>query len=167
MPSALVPVVFVAATLAVLPFPVRSTPICRWVDDGGRTQMAAVVPDRYKTIATCTDSQKYELSPAQRRGAEQAAADDRARAARAAARPPAGPAASAPRPASSASQAQAKRPTQVVTDATDCPTWWRLYEESGECFGPFRTARGAIKAEAFDVCNEVPSPEPKCGPRSN
>jgi hypothetical protein len=165
--GALVPAVLVTAVLATLSFPAASTPICRWVDDSGRTQMAEVAPDRYKTLATCTDSQQYELSPAQRRAAEQAAAEDRARAARAAASLPARSAASAPRPASGASQAQAKRPTQVVTDATDCPTWWRLYEESGECFGPFRTTRGAIKAEAFDVCNEIPSPEPKCGPRSN
>lgn len=60
-----------------------------------------------------------------------------------------------------------KRPAELVTETTSCPTWWRLYDESGECFGPYRTARGATKAEAFDVCNVVLSPEPKCGPRSN
>jgi hypothetical protein len=55
----------------------------------------------------------------------------------------------------------------VVTDETDCPTWWRLYDDSIECFGPYRTTRGAIKVEGFDVCNVVQSPEPKCGPRGN
>ena len=58
-----------------------------------------------------------------------------------------------------------KRPAELVTDATDCETWWRLYDESTACFGPFRTTRGATKVEAFDVCNAVASPEPKCGPR--
>ena len=60
-----------------------------------------------------------------------------------------------------------KRPTETVNDSTDCTTWWRLYDESAECFGPFRTTRGAIKPEAFDSCNVIPSPDLKCGPRRN
>jgi hypothetical protein len=60
-----------------------------------------------------------------------------------------------------------KRPTEVVTDATDCATWWRIYDASVECFGPYRTTRGATKVEAFDKCNVIASPEPKCGPRSH
>ena len=59
---------------------------------------------------------------------------------------------------------KAKRPAEIVTGATDCPTWWRLYDESAECFGPYRTTRGATKAEAFDKCTPIPSPELKCGP---
>ncbi len=59
-----------------------------------------------------------------------------------------------------------KRPAEVVTDATDCGAWWRLYDESIACFGPFRTTRGATKVEAFEVCNVIASPVPKCGPRS-
>jgi hypothetical protein len=45
--------------------------------------------------------------------------------------------------------------------------WWRIYDESVECFGPYRTTRGATKPEGFDRCNVVSSPEAKCGPRSN
>ena len=59
-----------------------------------------------------------------------------------------------------------KRPAEVVTEATACSTWWRIHDESVECFGPYRTTRGAIKAEAFDTCNVVASPEPECGLRS-
>lgn len=141
--------------------------ICRWVNESGRTQIAEVVPDKYKKIATCTDSRKYELSAEQRRAAEQRVAEDRAAANKEAAKPPAERAASSPRPAGAASQPGAKRPAEVVTDATDCPSWWRIYDESVECFGPYRTTRGATKVEAFDKCNVVPSPEPRCGPRSN
>lgn len=145
----------------------HATSICRWVNESGRTQIAEVVPEKYRHVAICTDSQKYELSPEQRRAAEQRVAEGRARARRAAARPPADRASGAAGPASAASQAHAKRPAEIVTEATDCPTRWRLYDESVECFGPYRTTRGATKAEGFDKCNVVASPEPRCGARSN
>lgn len=51
-----------------------------------------------------------------------------------------------------------------MTDDTDCETWRRLYRESEDCFGPYRTTRGGTKAEAFEKCNPIPSPELKCGP---
>jgi hypothetical protein len=146
---------------------VGATPVCRWVDASGRTQVAEVVPDKYKKVAICTDSQRFELSPEQLRAARQRADDDSARAQKAAARPPlerAPNSASRPGPAS---QPGVKRPIEVVTEATDCPTWRRLYDESVACFGPYRTTGGATKVEAFDKCNVIPSPEPKCGPRSD
>jgi hypothetical protein len=94
-------------------------------------------------------------------------AEDKAKARAAAAKAPADRASNAARPASAASQSAAKRPTEVVTADTDCATWWRIYDESVECFGPYRTTRGATKPEGFDRCNVVTSPEAKCGPRSN
>lgn len=146
---------------------VGAAPICRWVDESGRTQLSDFVPDQYKKVATCTDSQKYELSPEQRREADQRAADERARPRSEAANPPKEGASGPLSPAAPASEPGAKRPAQIVTDATDCQTWWRIYDESADCFGPYRTAPGGIKPEAFDKCNVVPSPELKCGPRRN
>jgi hypothetical protein len=52
----------------------------------------------------------------------------------------------------------AKRPARVPDENTDCETWQRLYFESIDCFGPYRTVRGGIKPEAFERCNEVPEP---------
>jgi hypothetical protein len=126
--------------------------------------MAQVVPEKYRKIAVCTDSLKYELSPEQRQAIEQRVAEDKARARQTAAKPPSDRASSAPRPARAAPPSGAKRPTEVVTADTDCTTWWRIYDESVECFGPYRTTRGATKVEGFEKCNIVPSPEPKCGP---
>jgi hypothetical protein len=145
----------------------HATAICRWVDDTGRIQLAQTVPEKYRKHATCTDSRQYELTPEQRRAALQQAADDRARARAGedAARAPLSGEPAPVRPAPAASRPFAKRPATVPTEATDCPTRWRLYDESAECFGPFRTARGGIKPEAFEVCNEVPRPEAQCGPR--
>lgn len=157
----------VALSLLPLSTGAGATSICRWVNESGRTQIAEVVPEKYREVAVCTDSHKYELSPEQRRAAEKRAADDKARARQAAARPPEDRASNAPRPTPAASQPGAKRPTEVVTDDTSCTTWWRIYDESVECFGPYRTTRGATKPAGFDKCNVVSSPEPKCGPRSN
>jgi hypothetical protein len=156
-----------AVALLFLSISAAATPICRWVNESGRTQIAEVVPEQYRKVAICTDSQKYELSPEQHQAAERRVAEDQARARQAAARPPGDRASSAPGPAEAASQPGVKRPTEVITDATDCPTWWRIYDESVDCFGPYRTTRGATKVEGFDKCNVVASPEPKCGPRSN
>ena len=158
---------FAALALVLLSTCAGATPICRWVDESGRTQIAEVVPEKYKKVASCTDSRRYELSAEQRQAAEQRLAEDQTKARQAAAAAPADRASGAARPAKAASQRGAKRPTEVVTDATDCPTWQRIYDESVECFGPYRTTRGATKPEGFDRCNVVASPEPKCGPRSN
>jgi hypothetical protein len=155
-----------AMVLALLCTGAGATSICRWVDQAGRTQFAEVVPEKYKHVATCTDSQRYELSAAQRQAAELRLAQEKARAREAAARPPPAGTAISPRAARAASGADVKRPIERVTDATDCPAWWRIYDESVECFGPYRTTRGATKPEAFDKCNVIPSPEPQCGPRS-
>jgi hypothetical protein len=151
-----------AAAWALLSPGAGAASICQWVDDTGRTQLSDRVPERYRGIAHCTSSLQYELSPAQQREAEQRAIDDRRQAREQDDNPPApaepGPSIAAPQPAG-------KRPVEVVTDTTDCATWWRIYEESGACFGPFRTVLGGMKPEAFEHCNEVPSPEPRCGPR--
>lgn len=154
-------------SLMLLSASVQATSLCRWVDESGRTQIAEVVPERYRKVAVCTDSQKYELSAEQRRAAEQRVADDKERARVAAAKPPSDRASSARGPARAASKPGAKQPTEIVTADTDCATWWRIYDESVECFGPFRTTRGATKPEGFDRCNVVASPESRCGPRSN
>ena len=137
------------------------------MNESGRTQIAEVAPEKYRKVAVCTDSQKYELSSEQRRAAERRVAEDKDRARKAAAQAPADRASGTPRLPRAASQADAKRPTEVVTADTECTTWWRIYDESVECFGPYRTTRGATKPEGFDRCNVVASPEPKCGPRSH
>jgi hypothetical protein len=68
----------------------------------------------------------------------------------------------APAAAGGAARAAAKRPARTPNEATDCDTWQRLYLESIECFGPFRTVRGGIKPEAFEVCNVVAEPPSHC-----
>ncbi|HEY2926593.1 DUF4124 domain-containing protein [Piscinibacter sp.] len=47
--------------------------------------------------------------------------------------------------------------------ASDCAARLRRYRESQECFAPYRTVTGAIKAEAYQRCVELPDPSPQCG----
>jgi len=138
--------------------------VYRWVDDQGKVHYSEVVPERYRKTAKPIDATAGQPSAEQQREALERAQKERARAAAIAAsksRPPA----SAAAPEAPASRPAAKRPAQIPNDQTDCETWQRLYLESSDCFGPYRTVRGATKPEAFDVCNVVPEPPPRCRPR--
>ncbi len=137
--------------------------IYRWVDEQGRTHVSDVVPERYQSRATRIDASQYELTPDQRRESAERAARERARAAEQP-EPASADTQQSVAPAAPAAPRVVKRPVERVTESTDCATWWRLFHESEACFGPFRTVGGGIKPEAFDHCNEIPSPEPHCGP---
>jgi hypothetical protein len=160
--------VVLALAALLLAATAHAATIYRWVDDKGHTHFSDTVPEKYKKSAKRVETRKDEISPQRQKEAQARAAKDKAQA-EALAKQRAAAAASAPSaPASSASAPIVKRPVQGVTDSTDCATWWQLYFESQECFGPFRTATGGLKPEAFDHCNVIPSPELKCGPwRSN
>lgn len=156
------PLLPLALVLAFASAGAGASPVCRWVDASGQTHVSDTVPSAYQAGASCTDSDQFELTPAQQRDAERRTADEQFRARNLGVLPPAGAASGIPR-----TPRGAKRPAETITDATDCPTWWRIYDESSACFGPFRTPQGSVKPEAFDQCNEVASPELKCGPRRN
>lgn len=151
-----------ALSLATVAQPAHATDMYRWVDEAGRTHVSDVVPERYKKSAKRMDSKQWDVTPAQREEADRAAVKQKAAADDAASQRATRPAAP-PAPAAS-EPAPPKRPAQSVTDSTDCTTWRRLYEESMACFGPYRTATGGTKAEAFERCNPIPSPDLKCGP---
>ncbi len=169
----------IARILGVLAGPVlilvamasHAVPICRWVDDSGRTHVSDIVPERYLQIAQCRDSRQYEISPDRVIEAQEQVRDLTQRAGLSGDRSsdPAGAPAAASAPASQRSPStqavtSTKRPARGVDASTDCTTWRRLYEESGDCFGPYRTVGGGIKAEAFEKCRPIPSPDLQCGP---
>lgn len=140
-----------------------ATVVYRWVDENGRTHVSDVVPDKYRKLAKPVNLGPYEVSPEDKQQAEERAARDKAAASM---RKP-GQSEPASQPASATSALPTRRPSQGVTSTTDCATWRRLYQESLDCFGPYRTSRGGIKPEAFDNCTLVPSPDEKCGPLRN
>ncbi len=143
--------------LASMSASVADAGVYRWVDDQGTVHYAEVVPQRYQSVARRVGVTADEPTAEQRRDALDGARKVKDRAAGMATErqmPSSAPTAAA------ASRGAVKRPAQMPNDQTDCTTWQRLYLESIECFGPFRTARGATKPEAFEVCNVVTEPPP-------
>lgn len=137
--------------------------IYRWVDEQGKVHYSEVVPERYRGVARAVGAPANEPSDEQQREALERARKDKANAAAIATDRDRLPAAAAS--AAASAQPATKRPAKVPDDQTDCETWQRLYLESSECFGPYRTVRGATKPEAFSVCNVVPEPPSRCRPR--
>jgi hypothetical protein len=132
--------------------------VYRWVDDQGMVHYSDLVPEWYRNKAKPVNAPAAEPTPEQQREALERAQSEKAKAL--------APSIGRSRrlvdaqPASAASAPSGKRPAQVPNDQTDCETWQRLYMESIECFGPYRTVGGGIKPEAFEVCNVVPEPPP-------
>jgi hypothetical protein len=137
--------------------------VYRWVDDQGKVHYSEVVPQRYQKTARPIDASAGQPNAEQQREAIERAQKEKARAASATISQDRSPTSAAS--AARASQPAAKRPTHIPDEQTDCETWQRLYLESADCFGPYRTVRGATKPEAFDVCNVVPEPPPRCRPQ--
>jgi hypothetical protein len=161
-------VLFAALCLSVLTG-AQAGDIYRWVDEQGRTHLSDMVPEKYKGVATRTDSEKYVLTLEQQR---EAAAQDAEAAQERAKRPTLPEARSVDvltptTPKAPTSPTVIKRPAQAITESMDCATRWRLFRESKACFGPFNTVGGGVKAEAFEHCNEIQSPALKCGTESN
>ena len=46
----------------------------------------------------------------------------------------------------------------------DCAALRRQYQQSQECFAPYRLANGGLKPEAAQRCKVVANPSPQCGP---
>ena len=130
--------------------------VYRWVDDKGKIHYSEIVPQPYRSVAKPVDAPTDEPTAEQRREALERAEKEKASAAAMETERKRSPA-SAPT-ASSATRPANKRPAEIPNDQTDCVTWQRLYLESSECFGPYRTVRGATKPEAFEVCNAVAEP---------
>jgi hypothetical protein len=127
-----------------------ATTVYRWVDDSGRVNYSETVPERYRGVA------RPVAVPAAAPAAE--TARDGAAGAVAAGKPASAAQPVARKPPPAPPKPVAKRPARVPDGSTDCDTWQRLYLESLDCFGPYRTVRGGIKPEAFERCNEVPEP---------
>lgn len=140
----------------------QAATIYRWVDEQGRVNYSEVVPERYRSTAKPIDAAPGQPTEEQQREARERAQKERDRAAVA---DPPRPPTRAVAPTAPASRPAAKRPAQVPDEGTDCDTWQRLYQESIECFGPYRTVRGGVKPEAFDRCNAVSEPPSRCRPR--
>ena len=149
-------VIAAMATLAAGP---ALATVYRWTDAEGKVHYGEEVPAAFRKTARPVTTDVARPSADQVREAQERAAKEKALAASATARtqpapiaPPREPVPPVPR----------KRPDRLPDESTDCATWARLYQESLECFGPFRTGRGGVKPEAFAQCNAVQEPPSRC-----
>jgi hypothetical protein len=153
-----------AAVLVAASSPAGAT-VYRWVDEQGQVHYGEIVPPRFRDTARPVDLAAPAPDAAQQRSALERAARDQARAASAAADAGRAPVAPATAGSGSAGPPVHKRPARIPDPGTDCETWQRLYRESQDCFGPYRTVRRGIKPEAFEACNVVPELPSRCRPR--
>lgn len=148
--------IVLGSALCLLALATAGATVYRWVDEQGRVHYSEVVPPQYRQSAKPVGAAATAPTAEQQRDALERAQEDKARAAAITRERPPVPAGAASAPA--VARRTDKRPAQVPDEHTDCETWQRLYLESIECFGPFRTVRGGIKPEAFEVCNVVAEP---------
>ena len=115
--------------------------VFKWTDENGKVHYGESVPERYQRKATRIDTESSRPTDAQREQAASRAARDKAKAQ------------SGVRDAS-----EPARPEASSAD-TGCEAQKQRYQESQECFAPFRTANGGLKADAFEHCVEVAEPQ--------
>jgi hypothetical protein len=157
--------VVAGATLSGL---VAAAEVYRWVDEQGRVQLSDRPPPKAAGPVIKQDTPKDDVTPEQRKAAQDRAARDRARLKSAEAeREQASAAAPKPRTAASGGIANESDPSLPArASAEDCRMWREAYRRNEACFAPFRTARGGIKPEAFSICGpELVDPEFECGGR--
>jgi Sec-independent protein translocase protein TatA len=125
--------------------------VFRWVDENGKIHYGDSVPERYKQAAKKLDAERANVTSAQRQEAEARLAREKA-------------AAESMRRAREAKlgatqSSSAKSPDIARVDGNaGCAEQMKRYQESLDCFAPYRTARGGIKQEAFQHCTEVKQP---------
>ena len=135
--------------------------IYKWEDETGQVHISDVVPNKYKKSATRIEVRGATEEP--KPAATDATAKEKTKAAEPVKAAPEVPKKTAP--TATAPTPSTPKPAAAVDasgDESDCETQLRLYRESQECFAPFRTATGGIRAEAFEKCKERPDPSDRC-----
>ena len=169
--AAAVLLVFSACALA------HAAQVYKWVDEQGQVHYGNAVPKPHQKSAQPVDTTVPVPTDAERRDAaalaerEKAAAEslrrerERVRVQEAA---KAAPVKAAPAPAVKAAPAPALKtapapapssPTTALSDRKrQCEEELKRFRQSQDCFAPYRTANGGIRAEAFKHCVEVKMP---------
>lgn len=155
-----------ALTAASLIGAAQAADIYQWVDASGRVHVSDVVPEKYRAIAKRMDSQRFELTPAQKAEAQarQARRANSSAAASASAASEEQPGANQGNDAKSAPAASLSGPAKkAAPPPPDCQALWQAYADSQACFAPFQNVNGTMKPGANEACTELPDPSPRCG----
>lgn len=126
--------------------------IYKWIDESGTVHYGDTVPDKYKASATEEPELIDTLTGPER--AEAIRGREKAR--EIMERDPL-----TEEPASDTSSETTVLDTDEDSRKAACQQQWQKYNESLECFAPYRNALGGVKAEAYNYCVEVTKP-PLC-----
>lgn len=121
--------------------------IYRWTDEHGRVHFSESVPESRKHTSRRVDTGNADISEERRREATASLKQ-------------AQPTRKSPATGDTLRTEEAPTPKTVKGDEDSCAEQWRRYHESDRCFAPFRLARGGIRPEAFERCQEVAKPNP-------
>lgn len=134
--------------------PAHSLDIYQWVDDLGKTHIADVVPEKYKTTAKLLNYRRDNISDAERQSAEAKAAKSKLLL--------------APKQIDAITQPtvdNTPKPVEPVQHLT-CTQKWDEYYRSQECFAPYMIRNGMggsiLRPEAYQNCQEIKTPAMEC-----
>jgi hypothetical protein len=120
--------------------------VSKWVDEKGVVHYGESVPEKFKSSAKVVPLRSDAPNAADARQAQ-----SRLEGYRATLKP-------GNKTAETTASSQIAASTPDRPHEPSCDERWQQYRESLECFGPYRTANGAIKAEAFDHCPDIKEP---------
>lgn len=123
---------------------VNADGIYKWVDDKGQTHYGNVVPESHKKVAKKMETEPTNTSESSMNITRTDSVQETDQASN---------------EISLSSTLEANKVGNVVSSEAECKHKWERYLKSQECFAPYRTASGTIKAEAFQHCAEIKEPE--------
>lgn len=118
--------------------------IYRWTDDKGQIHYSDTVPAAFQGSAKPVELSGAEVSDEERQAAEARLAREKKELQENA--------------ASSGTAAPQAAPPPAPREAATCEEQWARYDASWACFNPYRTAHGAVKAEAYRHCTQIEAP---------
>lgn len=118
--------------------------IYRWTDNNGQVHYGDAVPGAYQGAAKPVELNNVQVPDEERQAAAIRLQEEKNLLQRNA----------------ESVQAPPPQPSPAPSEPASCEEQWRRYDESWACFNPYRTAYGAVKAEAFKHCTAIP--EPSC-----
>ena len=132
--------------------------VYRWTDENGQINYGDSFPGSQKRKAKIIDLTNTSIPEAQRQEAESRLAGDKSLL-----RQVAAPVASPPQ-SKAASRTSSPSTTSALTMSADerrrqCAEEWRKYNESYECFDPYRLKGGGVRPEGFQHCTQLKEPE--------
>lgn len=133
--------------------------IYRWVDDSGRVHISDTVPEQYKSSAKRYDARQFERTEEQKRRAEV----NSQRVANVLRSAPARPTLANPDAMDPATAGLPQDAPVLDPETADCDALHQQFKQAQECFTPFRTRDGIRGGEAFQKCQDIPSPPARCG----